>query len=100
MLALSQLRREIEGNYPASVPNDERAQAAVRRVLASKRVVGASPPVGSVLGVAADPERLARPLGVLDTPASPLLGHVEQGPRRVVIKPVAVQFDDASLKIR
>ena len=42
MLALSQLRREIEGNYPASVPNDERAQAAVRRVLASKRVVGAS----------------------------------------------------------
>jgi transglutaminase-like putative cysteine protease len=42
MLALSQLRREIEGNYPASVPNDERAQAAVRRVLASRRVVGAS----------------------------------------------------------
>lgn len=42
MLALSQLRREIEGNYPASAPNDERAQAAVRRVLASRRVVGAS----------------------------------------------------------
>jgi protein-glutamine gamma-glutamyltransferase len=42
MLALSQLRREIEGNYHASGPGDERAQAAVRRVLASKRVVGAS----------------------------------------------------------
>jgi transglutaminase-like putative cysteine protease len=42
MLALSQLRREIEGNYPASVSNDERAQAAVRRVLASRRVVGAA----------------------------------------------------------
>ncbi|MET0389988.1 MAG: DUF3488 and transglutaminase-like domain-containing protein [Polyangiales bacterium] len=41
MLALSQLRREIEGNYPASAPNDEKAQAAVRRVLASRRVVGA-----------------------------------------------------------
>jgi hypothetical protein len=39
MLALSQLRREIEGNYPASAPDDEHAQAAVRRVLASRRVV-------------------------------------------------------------
>ena len=28
------------------------------------------------------------------------LGHVEQGPRRVVIRPLGVQFDDASLKIR
>jgi hypothetical protein len=42
MLALSHLRREIEGNYPTASPDDDRAQAAIRRVLASKRVVGAS----------------------------------------------------------
>jgi transglutaminase-like putative cysteine protease len=40
MLALSHLRREIEGNYPAAAPDDEHARAAVGRVLASKRVVG------------------------------------------------------------
>jgi transglutaminase-like putative cysteine protease len=45
MLALSQLRREIEGNYPSTGGSQEqhdKAQAAMRRVLASKRVVGAS----------------------------------------------------------
>ena len=42
MLALSQLRREIEGNYPVSAPDDEHARAAVQRVLASRRVVGVS----------------------------------------------------------
>ncbi len=45
MLALSQLRREIEGNYPVLGGTEEqieKSQAAMRRVLASKRVVGAS----------------------------------------------------------
>lgn len=40
MLALSHLRREIEGNYPVSGPDDARGREAIRRVLASKRVVG------------------------------------------------------------
>ncbi|MEM9188561.1 MAG: DUF3488 and transglutaminase-like domain-containing protein [Myxococcota bacterium] len=39
MLALSHLRREIEGNYPGVVP---RSGPDVRRVLASRRVVGPS----------------------------------------------------------
>lgn len=42
MLALSHLRREIEGNYPASATTDRNAAADVARVLASRRVVGAS----------------------------------------------------------
>lgn len=45
MLAISQLRREIEGNYPLTggTPEQiEKSQVAMRRVLASKRVVGAS----------------------------------------------------------
>ena len=40
MLALSHLRREIEGNYPAAGDGDPQARTAIRRVLASKRVVG------------------------------------------------------------
>ena len=40
MLALSHLRREIEGYYPAAPAGDSRAVADVRRVLASRRVIG------------------------------------------------------------
>lgn len=40
MLALSHLRREIEGNYPGASPMQGRAVADVRRVLASRRVIG------------------------------------------------------------
>ena len=40
MLALSHLRREIEGNYPGVASPDGRAVADVKRVLASRRVVG------------------------------------------------------------
>lgn len=40
MLALSHLRREIEGNYPVAIDDPERAESAVGRVLASRRVVG------------------------------------------------------------
>lgn len=40
MLALSNLRREIESNYSSTAEPDDRALAAIRRVLASKRVVG------------------------------------------------------------
>jgi transglutaminase-like putative cysteine protease len=40
MLALSHLRREIEGNYPGASPTEGRAVADVRRVLASRRVIG------------------------------------------------------------
>jgi len=40
MLALSHLRQQIEDNYPSSAPDDEQAQAAVQRVLRSRRVVG------------------------------------------------------------
>ncbi len=46
MLALSHLRREIEGNYPVPVDDPERTQTAVARVLASRRVVGPSFLVG------------------------------------------------------
>jgi transglutaminase-like putative cysteine protease len=49
MLALSHLRREIEGNYPSSGQGDEAAAAAIRRVLASKRVVGPGFLVGTAL---------------------------------------------------
>ncbi|MFI5308235.1 MAG: DUF3488 and DUF4129 domain-containing transglutaminase family protein, partial [Polyangiales bacterium] len=49
MLALSHLRREIEGNYPAQNDADPTARSAVRRVLASKRVVGPSFLVGTAL---------------------------------------------------
>jgi transglutaminase-like putative cysteine protease len=42
MLALSHLRREIEGNYPEEPSKDRRAVANVSRVLASRRVVGSS----------------------------------------------------------
>ncbi len=48
MLALSHLRREIEGNYPSQSDADPSARSAVRRVLASKRVVGP----GFLLGTA------------------------------------------------
>lgn len=40
MLALSHLRREIEGNYPSVVEGDSQAHSALRRVLSSRRVVG------------------------------------------------------------
>jgi protein-glutamine gamma-glutamyltransferase len=40
MLALSHLRREIEGNYPVQTDTDPSARVAIRRVLASRRVVG------------------------------------------------------------
>jgi transglutaminase-like putative cysteine protease len=40
MLALSHLRREIEGHYPGVARPDGRAVADVKRVLASRRVVG------------------------------------------------------------
>ncbi len=40
MLALSHLRREIEGNYPGVARQEGRAIADVKRVLASRRVVG------------------------------------------------------------
>ncbi len=49
MLALSHLRREIEGNYPSSGQGDEAAAAAIRRVLASKRVVGPGFLIGTAL---------------------------------------------------
>jgi len=49
MLALSHLRREIEGNYPAHNDTDPTARTAVRRVLASKRVVGPGFLVGTAL---------------------------------------------------
>jgi hypothetical protein len=48
MLALSHLRREIEGNYPAQTDADPTSRNAVRRVLASRRVVGP----GFLLGTA------------------------------------------------
>jgi transglutaminase-like putative cysteine protease len=46
MLALSQLRREIEGNYPGVVP---RSGPDVRRVLSSRRVVGPGFLIGTAL---------------------------------------------------
>lgn len=48
MLALSHLRREIEGNYPVAGPDDERGREAIRRVLASRRVVGGRFLLGTV----------------------------------------------------
>ena len=48
MLALSHLRREIEGNYPSGKEPDSAARKAIDRVLASKRVVGP----GFLLGTA------------------------------------------------
>ncbi len=54
MLALSNLRREIETNYSASREPEAQTRASIRRVLASKRVVGP----GFLLGTAA----LALPL--------------------------------------
>ena len=71
MLALSQLRREIEGNYPASAPNDEKAQAAVRRVLKSRRVVGASFLISTAL--------LAVPLFVMTLAIFVVVPRVGQG---------------------
>jgi len=47
MLAISHLRREIEGNYPGASPTEGRAVADVRRVLASRRVVGSRFLVGT-----------------------------------------------------
>lgn len=47
MLALTHLRREIEGNYPG--PEEGEGRADVRRVLASRRVVGTGFLVGTAL---------------------------------------------------
>jgi transglutaminase-like putative cysteine protease len=49
MLALSHLRREIEGNYPTVVSGDAQAHSALRRVLASRRVVGPQFLLGTAL---------------------------------------------------
>lgn len=49
MLALSHLRREIEGNYPGATEAQSRAVADVRRVLASRRVVGPRFLIGTAL---------------------------------------------------
>jgi protein-glutamine gamma-glutamyltransferase len=49
MLALSHLRREIEGNYPPQDAADPAARSAILRVLASKRVVGPGFLVGTAL---------------------------------------------------
>jgi protein-glutamine gamma-glutamyltransferase len=49
MLALSHLRREIEGNYPPQNDADPGARTAIRRVLASRRVVGPGFLVGTAL---------------------------------------------------
>lgn len=49
MLALSHLRREIEGNYPPQNDADPNARTAIRRVLASRRVVGPGFLVGTAL---------------------------------------------------
>ena len=49
MLALSHLRREIEGNYPSGKEPDSAARKAIERVLASKRVVGPSFLLGTAL---------------------------------------------------
>jgi protein-glutamine gamma-glutamyltransferase len=49
MLALSHLRREIEGNYPPQNDADPSARTAIRRVLASRRVVGPRFLVGTAL---------------------------------------------------
>ncbi|MGD8860233.1 MAG: transglutaminaseTgpA domain-containing protein [Myxococcales bacterium] len=49
MLALSHLRREIEGNYPAATDVDPQARTAIQRVLASRRVVGPSFLLGTAL---------------------------------------------------
>ncbi|MBN1652492.1 MAG: DUF3488 domain-containing protein [Deltaproteobacteria bacterium] len=54
MLALTNLRHQVESNYSGAQGPNERAVAAIRRVLASKRVVGP----GFLLGTAA----LALPL--------------------------------------
>ncbi len=71
MLALSHLRREIEGNYPTASPDDEKAQAAMRRVLASKRVVGASFLVSTAL--------LALPLFTMTLAIFVIVPRVGQG---------------------
>jgi hypothetical protein len=49
MLALSHLRREIEGNYPSQNDADPAARSAIARVLASRRVVGPQFLVGTAL---------------------------------------------------
>jgi len=49
MLAISHLRREIEGNYPAESDAEPNARVAIRRVLASRRVVGARFLAGTAL---------------------------------------------------
>lgn len=49
MLALSHLRREIEGNYPESEVAGGEIRTAIARVLASKRVVGSGFLVGTAL---------------------------------------------------
>lgn len=71
MLALSHLRREIEGNYPGSAQADVRAVADVRRVLASRRVVGAGFLAGTAL--------LAVPLFVMMTTVFLLFPRVGMG---------------------
>jgi hypothetical protein len=49
MLALSHLRREIEGNYPPSTDADPSARSAIARVLRSRRVVGPQFLLGTAL---------------------------------------------------
>jgi transglutaminase-like putative cysteine protease len=49
MLALSHLRREIEGNYPSGSSVDPAQRNAIERVLSSRRVVGPGFLVGTAL---------------------------------------------------
>ena len=49
MLALSHLRREIEGNYPPQTDADPAARSAIQRVLSSRRVVGPKFLLGTAL---------------------------------------------------
>jgi hypothetical protein len=71
MLALSHLRREIEGNYPAQTDGDPHARTAIKRVLASKRVVGP----GFLLGTAL----LSLPLFVMTLAIFVTIPRVGQG---------------------
>jgi protein-glutamine gamma-glutamyltransferase len=49
MLALSHLRREIEGNYPSGSSVDPAQRNAIERVLSSRRVVGPGFLIGTAL---------------------------------------------------
>lgn len=71
MLALSHLRKEIEGNYPPQNDADPNARTAIRRVLASKRVVGPGFLVGTAL--------LALPLFAMTLAVFVIVPRVGQG---------------------